>query len=70
MPASRKPGRMVAVRLSDVPLKVRRRVGTRLYEHAVADRDLVLAVQLEQAVENPSDRVHWLPEAKVRTVLK
>lgn len=70
MPASRKPGRMVAVRLTDVPLKIRRRHGAQLHEHAVADRDLVLAVQLEQAVENPSDRVHWLPEAKVRKVLR
>lgn len=69
MPASRKPGRMVAVRLTDVPLKIRRRHGAHLHDQAVADLDLVLAVQVMKAVENPSDRLHWLPEAKVRKVL-
>ena len=69
MAASRKSGRLVAVRLTDVPLKVRRRYGAQLHEHAVADRDLALAMQLETAVENPSDRVHWLPAAKVEKVL-
>jgi hypothetical protein len=70
VPASRTAGRMVAVRLTDVPLKVRRRYGARLHEDAVADRDLLLAAQLHAAVENPSDRLHWLPEAKVRKVLR
>ena len=63
-------GRQLAVRLSDVPLKTRRLYGRLLYEAAVADRDLLLATQLHAAVEQPSDRVYWLPEKAVRKVLK
>lgn len=71
MPTSRSDaGRLVAVRLSDVPLKVRRRFGLRLYEIAVEQRDLVEALDIERAVEHPSDRLHWLPEKAVRKVLR
>lgn len=63
-------GRQVAVRLSDVPLKIRRSRGRMLYEAAVADRDLVLAAQLHVAIEEPSERVYWLSEKAVRKVLK
>lgn len=70
MESPRKSGRSVAVRLTEVPLKVRRRYGARLYEQAVGDRDLMLAAQLHAAVESPSDRVYWLPERAVRKVLK
>ena len=63
-------GRQMAVRLSDVPLTTRRRFGQRLYEAAVADRDLLLASELHSAIEAPSDRVYWLPERAVRKVLK
>lgn len=69
MQASRNTGRLVAVRLTDVPLKIRRRYGARLHENAVADRDLLLASQLNAAVENPSGKLHWLPEKAVRKVL-
>lgn len=71
MSASRNgAGRQVAVRLTDVPLPVRRRIGRRLYEHAVEDRDFLLAVEIESAVERPSDKVYWLPEKAVRKVLR
>ena len=63
-------GRQVAVRLADVPLKLRRSRGRVLYEAAVADRDLMLAMQLHAAMEAPSQRVYWLPEKAVRKVLK
>jgi len=63
-------GRSVAIRLSEVPLTVRRRYGNALYDAAVADRDLLLAAQLHTAVESPSDRVYWLPEKAVRKVLR
>lgn len=63
-------GRQVAVRLTDVPLKIRRRYGRLLYEAAVADRDILLATELHAAVEDPSSRVYWLPEKAVRKVLK
>lgn len=63
-------GHSVPVRLTDVPLKVRRRFGEALYQAAVFDRDLPLAAQLHAAVESPSDRVYWLPEKAVRKVLR
>lgn len=69
-PSRAKAGRQMAVRLSDVPLKIRRLHGRLLYEAAVADRDLLLATALHAAVESPSDRVYWLPENAVRKVLK
>lgn len=65
-----KAGRSVPVRLTDVPLKIRRRFGLALYEAAVFDRDLTLAAQLHAAVEHPSDRVYWLPEKAVRKILR
>lgn len=63
-------GRSIAIRLSEVPLKVRRRYGNALYEAAVLDRDLTLAAQIHAAVESPSDRIYWLPEKAVRKVLR
>jgi hypothetical protein len=63
-------GRSVPVRLTEVPLKVRRRFGDSLYEKAVLDRDLTLAAQLHAAVESPSDRIYWLPEKAVKKVLR
>jgi hypothetical protein len=71
MPTSRNgAGRQVPVRLTDVPLAVRRRFGSRLYENAVADRDFLLAVEIESAIERPSDKPYWLPETKVQKVLR
>lgn len=60
--------RVKAVRLTDIPIKVRRRRGRKLYEAAVNDRDLMLAVELESAIERPSDRVYWLPANIVEEV--
>lgn len=62
-------GRVIAVRLIDVPIKIRRRRGRALYEAAVADKDLDLAMRIDAAIERPSETVYWLPEVKVREVL-
>lgn len=70
MTMTRTTGHQIGVRLSDVPLKIRRSRGRTLYEAAVADRDLLLAAQLHVAIEEPSERVYWLPEQAVRKVLK
>ena len=61
--------RTVAVRLTDIDIKIRRRRGRALYEAAVADRDLMLAVAIEAAIERPSDRIYWLPAKAVEQVL-
>lgn len=63
-------GRLIQIRLSDVPLKIRRSRGNALYEAAVADRDLLLATEINAAIEHPSDASHWLPETAVRKVLR
>lgn len=54
------PAGMVGVRLADIPEKIRVRFGTRLYEAAVADRDMLAAVQIHAAMHDPSDRVYWV----------
>jgi hypothetical protein len=62
-------GRTQPIRLCDVPLTIRRRHGRHLIDLASADGDLLLAVQLRAAVEQPSERVYWLPETAVRKVM-
>lgn len=62
--------RTVGVRLTDVPLEIRRRRGRVLYEAAVADRNLALALELNRAIERPSDRVYWVSERAVREALR
>ncbi len=61
--------RVVAIRLTDIDIKIRRRRGKALYEAAVQDRDIDLAMRLDAAIERPSDRVYWLPAAAVEKVL-
>lgn len=58
-----------AVRLTDIDIRVRRRYGWALIEAAKLDGNLLAAVELTAAVENPSDTVYWLPEKAVRKVL-
>lgn len=59
-------GAVVAVRLSDIPIQIRRRYGRALYERAAEDGDLELALRLNAAMERPSERVYWLSAARVR----
>lgn len=61
--------RTIAVRLTDIDIKIRRRRGKALYEAAVADRDIDLAMRINSAIERPSDKVYWLPEDAVREVI-
>lgn len=61
--------RVVAIRLTDIDIKIRRRRGRALYEAAVEDRDIDLAMRLNAAIERPSDRVYWIPAAAVEKVL-
>lgn len=60
---------MVGVRLTDVPLKIRRRVGRQLASRMMLDGDedmmrlLVKRSEIEVAIEEPSDRVYMVPRA-------
>lgn len=65
----RNGGAVVAVRLTDIDIKIRRRRGRMLYEAAVADRDLDLALRLNAAIERPSDTVYWVSRKAVREAL-
>ena len=62
-------GAVVGVRLTDVDIKIRRRRGQALYEAAVADRDLDLAMRINAAIERPSERIYWVPAEAVGKVL-
>jgi hypothetical protein len=62
--------RTIAIRLCDVDIKIRRRRGKALYEAAVADRDIDLAMRIDAAIERPSQKVYWLPEDAVREALR
>lgn len=62
-------GAVAGVRLTDIDIKIRRRRGRALYEAAVADRDLMLAVAIEAAIERPSDKIYWLPAKAIEAVL-
>ena len=61
-------GAVVGVRLSDIPIKIRRQYGRALYENAARDGDLALALKFHAAMERPSERVYWLSAVKVREV--
>ena len=62
-------GAVVGVRLTDVDIKIRRPRGQALYEAAVADRDLDLAMRINAAIERPSERIYWVPAEAVGKVL-
>lgn len=61
--------RVMAVRLTDIDIMIRRRRGKALYEAAVADRDLDLALRLNAAIERPSETVYWVPVKAVEREL-
>lgn len=66
-------GALARVRLTDVPLKIRRRYGNLLLERAIKELDplsaMTFAAKLERAVEEPSDTEYWVSKAEVKRVL-
>lgn len=71
---NRNGGALAGVRLTDVPIKKRRFYGRILMDRAAKELEPIAAVmfaaQLERAVEEPSDRVYWVPKAEIERVLK
>jgi len=55
-------GRTVGVRLGDVPLMVRRAHGRALMEDLFSSGDVIGAVAMRKAIEEPSERVYRVPE--------
>ncbi len=66
-------GALAGVRLTDVPIKIRRRYGAILYERAIKELEPLAAMKfnldLERAVEEPSDTIYWVPASEVARVL-
>lgn len=50
-------------RLSDVPITVRRRAAEPLLRIAADSADAFTAIMLTRAVDEPSERVYWIPAA-------
>lgn len=67
-------GALAGVRLTQVPLKIRRRYGGVLLDRALKELDPIAAVQfaaeLEKAVEHPSDRLYWVAASEIKRVLR
>jgi len=69
----RNGGALAGVRLIDVPLKVRRRYGQVLLDRALKEMEplpaMQFAAELQRAVEEPSDRIYWVPKEQLERVL-
>lgn len=59
-------GRTVGVRLTEVPLSVRRAHGRALMEDCFASGDVLGAVEMRRAIEEPSGRVYRVPAGAYR----
>lgn len=70
----RNGGALAGVRLTEVPIKIRRRYGGVLLDRALKELDPLAAVQfaaeLEKAVEHPSDRLYWVSSTEIERVMK
>jgi hypothetical protein len=65
-------GALAAVRLTEVPIVIRRRHGRILLEKAIRELGpfgLDFAAELHKAVEEPSDTVYWVPREEAQRVL-
>lgn len=65
-------GALAGIRLTEVPIVIRRRYGRILLERAIRELGpfgLDFAAELHRAVEDPSDRVYWVPREEADRVL-
>ena len=65
-------GALAGIRLTEVPIVIRRRYGRILLDRAIKEFGpfgLDFAVELHRAVEEPSDRVYWVPREEADRVL-
>lgn len=63
------PGRLVSFTLRDVPTEIRRRAGRRLVDLAADELNVLAAVELTRAIEEPSDTRYRIPEDAFRRVV-
>lgn len=72
MTPDRTGGALMGVRLTEVPIVIRRRYGRVLLERAIRELGpfgLDFAAELHRAVEEPSERVYWVPREEADRVL-
>lgn len=69
----RNGGALAGVRLTQVPLKVRKRYGQLLLDRAIKEMEplpaMQFAAELNRAVEEPSDCLYWVPKTELERVL-
>lgn len=69
----RNGGALAGVRLTEVPLKVRRRYGQLLLDRALKEMEplpaMQFAAELQRAVDEPSDRLYWVPKEQLERVM-
>jgi hypothetical protein len=68
-PRLAKVGRLRAIHLYEVPLKIRERAGRRLVDQAALNMDLWFAAEVHRAVYSPSDRIYWVDVQEAERVL-
>lgn len=56
--------RVLPVRLTEIPIHIRRQYGQKLMDQASDDYNLMAGMQLSAAVERPSEKVYWIPVTK------
>lgn len=64
-------GALAGVRLTDVKIEIRRRYGRILLDRAIKEMGpfaIDFASELHRAVEEPSDRVYWVPREEAERV--
>lgn len=69
----RNGGALVAVCLSDIDIKIRRRHGRILLERTIRELGpfgIEFAAELHKAVEEPSDTLYWVPKERYEAVMK
>lgn len=64
MPPDLNGGRVVPVRLTEIPIHIRRLHGEKLMDEASDNFNLMMGMQLSAAVERPSEKVYWIPVTK------
>ena len=74
MPDRKNGGALAGVRLTEVPLKVRRRYGQLLLDRALKEMEplpaMQFAAELQRAVDEPSETIFWVAKSEIERVLK
>jgi hypothetical protein len=56
--------RVLPVRLTEIPIHIRRQFGQKLMDAMADDYNLLAGIQLSTAIERPSEKVYWIPVTK------